>query len=476
MRSITLSDKESNAKAGFLSTGALSIGIGLLLKTIALPTFLAPPLYPALLIGAGTACFAMYFRVKDDWTKLFKLLKLQNTEEETPKLMKKTTESDGIHYEFTLPEGLSLNDFTLKKEAIEQARNHKILLNYKDKKVILTEVNETDDWWDWYRLFNSMRLCTESESPQFIHKIERPNSVVFEFTLPMGLSLQHFLNKQEPIEQYRRHLCQIDYDFDTGHIFIVEFGEQPKTIPFKPVDINNPAEILIGYDRDGNVITVDLGDGEPHMYIAGETGCGKSTTMWSIITNMLLFNDVELWLGDLKGGVEFSMFYGHPKVTKLATTVDEVGKIFEEIETEIKARLALFRKNRVRNIKAFNQKVEYMKYKFIIIDELAQLTYGKNKEPVQALERISAMARACGIHLIIGTQRPDKEVINGRIKINFANIIGMKTLNRTNSMVILDHDGCESLQVGQAIFKRGLKEVYVQIPLITDEQAEVLIN
>jgi S-DNA-T family DNA segregation ATPase FtsK/SpoIIIE len=473
-----MSDKSSDGKNGFLSTGTLSIGIGVLLKTITLPMLTVPPMYPIFFIGIGTICAAMYFHRKNEWTELMEVVGIKNSNDQVPKHVKVYKTMEGEVHEFTLPDGLSLKDFESRVEPIGQSLGEDVKFVYdrETRHMRMVIIDRGSESYQWYSLFRALKLG-DGDKIQMVDTHKSTNSVTYEFTLPIGMSVQHFINKQEPMEQYLKMPLDINYDLKSGHIMITTYMLEHRTINFKPVKVDNPAEVLIGYDREGNVVTVDLGDGEPHMYIAGETGCGKSTTLWSMITNMMIYNDVEFWLGDMKGGVEFNLFYGCPKVTRLATTIPEITEMFGDVEKEIKARLALFKEHRVRNIKAYRNKVGDMKYKFIIIDELAQITYGKDgKEAVAALERISAMARACGIHLIIGTQRPDKEVLNGRIKINFANIIGMKTKNRVNSMVILDHDGCESLEVGQAIFSRGLKEVYVQIPLITDEQAEQLIS
>ena len=92
------------------------------------------------------------------------------------------------------------------------------------------------------------------------------------------------------------------------------------------------------------------------------------------------------------------------------------------------------------------------------------------------MEEIAAKARACGIHLIISTQRPDHIVLNGRIKANVTTILGLKTTNEANSRIIIDKDGLETLRgKGQGIFKKG-SETLIQCPYLSVEKARELLH
>lgn len=327
------------------------------------------------------------------------------------------------------------------------------------------------------QLWNTLNII---DRPKLINTTDDDNNTTYTFRLPIGQSPIMYIQYQEQIEMFLGAGVEITGDVSDRTMRIVSFKKRNGIYKWKPIKTDRPMEIVLGYDRYGELVTLNLGSGtEPHVYICGTAGCGKSNELHCIITNLLLYNDVELWLGDLKGGgVELGIYEHHPKVLGLATNIVDMEHMIDEIFTEVDRRYQLFAEYGVRTIQKYNQKIGAdIKHRALVIDEFAELMYGKeNKEMKGKIERISARARACGIHMILATQRPDSEVVTGKLKANIANAFGMATVNRVNSEVILDHGGCELLEVGQGILRKGIKEILVYTPLIDTDEAEVLIN
>ncbi len=220
---------------------------------------------------------------------------------------------------------------------------------------------------------------------------------------------------------------------------------------FKPAPLLFP----LGKDLMGNNIYAEL-DKMPHLLIAGSTGSGKSVAINSIITSLLLRTnpeDVKLVLIDPKK-VEFVVFEEVPHLlapvisepTKAAAALNGLVQIME-------GRYEDFAKVSARNITSYNQIIEEnpqpnhkrMPWIVVIIDELADLMTVSGKEVESSIRRITQMARAAGIHLIVATQRPSVDVITGVIKTNIPSRIAFMVSSATDSRTILDQSGAEML-------------------------------
>lgn len=323
------------------------------------------------------------------------------------------------------------------------------------------------------KLWENLKLCAGETYPATKRTTKKEGYTLYEFTLPAGLTADDFVKKQTAIEQYIGHQVQIDYGFK--NLLIKVFDEAEQTLyPYQPEKLKGRVPILIGYDRFGHIVSADLGSGSPHMYLAGETGSGKSTALRSIIVNLILQSDVDLFLGDLKNGVEFNMFRNCRNVKGFARSEHEMLDMLKTIQDEVECRYNLFSGTGVEDIAHYNKTHQNLKYWLVVIDEFSTLMY--EKESMKIVETLAAKSRACGIHLLLSTQRPDAKVITGRIKANVSNVLGLKTLDRTNSQIIIGHPDLEKLRGrGHGIFRRGADETVVQAPLLSVEDAKKLI-
>jgi S-DNA-T family DNA segregation ATPase FtsK/SpoIIIE len=326
-------------------------------------------------------------------------------------------------------------------------------------------------------IFRNLNLGKNEAYPIFKRSSQRETSVLYEFSLPKGLSVEEIELKHAAISQAVGKKIEIKYGYK--NLLIEEFDETPTKYDYKTEQTKGKLGILCGYDRNGKLIDIDLASGEPHLLIAGETGSGKSTVLRSLITNLILVNDCDLFLIDLKRGAEFNIFQKSSKVKGFARTKPETESLLKEMSMEVDRRYDLFYDSDCVDIKHYNNThKDKLKYQVIIIDEFADLVRKANSkdETVTALEELSAKARACGIHLIISTQRPDAQVINGRIKANVTSVLGLKTGDDTNSRIIIGKNGLENLRgEGHAILKRG-EQIELQCPYLDIDRAQELIK
>ena len=210
--------------------------------------------------------------------------------------------------------------------------------------------------------------------------------------------------------------------------------------------------VALGKDIAGKPIVCDLAK-MPHMLIAGQTGSGKSVCINAIINSLLYRaspDEVKLILVDPKV-VELQCYNGIPHL--MIPVVNDPRKAAAALAwavAEMMERYDKFAEKKVRNLEGYNQLTERTGEKpmariVIIIDELADLMMVCKKDVEEYICRLTQLARAAGIHLIVATQRPSVDVITGLIKANIPSRIAFKTTSSVDSRTILDHNGAEQL-------------------------------
>lgn len=328
------------------------------------------------------------------------------------------------------------------------------------------------------QLFINLGLGVETIYPILKSKFKGKYSTTYKFTLPPGLSTEDFIKKQQAIEEHIGKRIKIEY-INKG-MFIIEVFEKAriKFYDYEPQDFKGNVPIFIGKDRKGRLVCFDLAEGtEPHLLIAGTTGCGKSTALRSIITNLILKTNINLHLIDLKNGAEFSVFKRSYRVKSFAGTIDEAEIILKNINDEIEKRYSLFAKYEVNDIKAYNKRFKKnpLPYETLIVDEMVDFL--QRKDLFFELESMSAKSRACGIHIILSTQRPDKDILTGRIKANVTNVLGLKSKDALNSRMIIDQEGLEKLLgKGHGLLSRLGEITEVQTPFLDADTVRNLIK
>ncbi|WP_213423553.1 DNA translocase FtsK [Bhargavaea massiliensis] len=217
---------------------------------------------------------------------------------------------------------------------------------------------------------------------------------------------------------------------------------------------DSPLEAVLGLDLAGRPSTIDLRK-MPHGLIAGATGSGKSVCINSILTSLLYKatpDELRLLLIDPKM-VELAPYNRIPHlVSPVITDVKAANAALKWAVEEMERRYELFAHAGVRDIARYNQKAEEhrefgkkLPYLLIVIDELADLMMVAPAEVEESICRIAQKARACGIHLVIATQRPSVDVITGLIKANVPTRIAFSVSSQVDSRTIIDVPGAERL-------------------------------
>lgn len=264
----------------------------------------------------------------------------------------------------------------------------------------------------------------------------------------------------------------------------VTFKECFVGLPFEKRD--NKLLTAIGKDIIGKVVSIPL-DETPHMLVAGSTGAGKSVCLNTIITSLIMRatpEEVQMVLIDPKR-VEFSAYAAIPHLLcPVITDAKRASVALKKLCNEMDRRYSLLERSGKKNIKHYNNYVrsvggDPLSYIVVIVDELGDLMTVAKAEVEESVRRITQLARAAGIHLIVATQRPSVDVITGVIKANIPSRVAFAVTSNQDSRTILDEIGAEEL-LGKGDMLMRLSGQYnttrVQGAFVTDEEVERVVQ
>ena len=255
----------------------------------------------------------------------------------------------------------------------------------------------------------------------------------------------------------------------------------------KFTDAKSKLTACLGMDVGGNPVYFDVSK-MPHLLIAGTTGSGKSVCINTIILSILYKSrpdEVKLILVDPKQ-VEFTVYENIPHLyCPIVSEPKKAAGALASAVSEMERRFELIKEVGVRNIEAYNEAVandpekEYMPKMVIIIDELADLMMTARDEVETSICRLAQKARAAGIHVILGTQRPSVDVITGLIKANIPSRIACTVTSQVDSRTIIDVGGAENLiGYGDMLFAPvgSSKPTRVQGAFVSDGEVERIVS
>ena len=248
---------------------------------------------------------------------------------------------------------------------------------------------------------------------------------------------------------------------------------------FKKKDIKLP--IALGKNISGTSIIGDLAS-MPHLLIAGTTGSGKSVCINTIILSLLYRHTPEkckFILIDPKM-LELSTYEGIPHLLcPVITEAKKAASVLGWVVKEMESRYRLMTKEGVRNIDGYNTKHKLpMPYIVVVVDEMSDLMLVAGKEIENYIQKLSQMARAAGIHIIMATQRPSVDVITGTIKANFPTRISFQVTSKIDSRTILGEQGAEQLLgKGDMLYMSSANRIVrIHAPFVSENEIEKINN
>lgn len=281
-----------------------------------------------------------------------------------------------------------------------------------------------------------MKLAEHGLAVEFDSKVQGNSVELYRYEPSIGLKMSKIASYVKDIEQVvQKSGIRVLAPIPNSGLIGFEVPLDERTFPTLPSV--KGFELAIGQTVMGKARRFDIRQA-PHMLVAGSSGSGKSVFLNGIIQQLLQIPRVELHLFDPKQ-VELIGFEGHKKVVEYQSHHASIATSLELLVEEMERRYTELKDAGAKNIEG----VLDMRYKFVIIDEFADL--GMKTHVGSLIQLLAQKGRACGIHLIIATQRASTSVISGDIKVNFPTRAVFRMSKSIDSRVMLDEDGAERL-------------------------------
>ena len=316
-----------------------------------------------------------------------------------------------------------------------------------------------------------------------------PVVTLYEILPAAGIKINTIINLADDISRSMGvGAVRIAQIFGTQYLGVEVPNDQRESVTIKELlsdqnfkSTTHKIPICIGKDISGNIEVIDLSK-TPHLLVAGTTGSGKSVFINTLLTSILYKfspEELRLILIDPKM-LELSVYndIAHlltPVVTEPKKAIIALKWVCKEMER----RYSLMNEEGSRNLEGFNQKTsERLPYIVVFIDEMADLMMTAGKEVEHYVQRLAQMARACGIHLVMATQRPSVDIITGSIKANFPSRVSFQVASKYDSRTVLGEIGAEQLlgNGDMLMTKNGASLIRYQSAFISDNEVNKLIS
>ena len=315
-----------------------------------------------------------------------------------------------------------------------------------------------------------------------------PVVTLYEILPAAGIKINSIINLADDISRSMGvGATRISQIFGTQYLGVEVPNEQRESVTIKELlsdpnfkSTTHKIPICIGKDISGNIEVIDLSK-TPHLLVAGTTGSGKSVFINTLLASLLYKfspKQLKLILIDPKM-LELSVYndIAHlltPVVTEPKKAIIALKWVCKEMER----RYSLMNEEGTRNLEGYNQKAsEALPYIIVFIDEMADLMMTAGKEVEHYVQRLAQMARACGIHLVMATQRPSVDIITGSIKANFPSRVSFQVASKYDSRTVLGEIGAEQLlgNGDMLMTKNGSNLIRYQSAFISDTEVNKLI-
>ncbi len=324
---------------------------------------------------------------------------------------------------------------------------------------------------------------------QVINVKHGPVVTLFEILPAAGIKINTIINLADDISRSMGvGAVRIAQIYGTQYLGVEVPNEQREAVTIKELlsdenfkNTSSKIPICIGKDISGNIEVIDLSK-TPHLLVAGTTGSGKSVFINTLLASILYKfspKDLRLILIDPKM-LELSVYndIAHlltPVVTEPKKAIIALKWVCKEMER----RYSLMNEENTRSIEGYNERsIEKLPYIVVFIDEMADLMMTAGKEVEHYVQRLAQMARACGIHVVMATQRPSVDIITGSIKANFPSRISFQVASKYDSRTVLGEIGAEQLlgNGDMLMSKNGGNIIRYQSAFISDNEVNKLIK
>ncbi|WP_108671323.1 DNA translocase FtsK [Peribacillus acanthi] len=354
-----------------------------------------------------------------------------------------------------------------------------------------------DDWLEQQAFMLNETLKNFNVRAHVVNVTQGPSVTRFEVQPEAGVKVNKITNLSDDIKlSLAAQDIRMEAPIPGKHTIGIEIPNRKSKAVFlreileSPAFMDNPSPLTaaLGLDISGDPIVTDLRK-MPHGLIAGATGSGKSVCINTMLVSLLYKatpQELKLLLIDPKM-VELAPYNSIPHlVSPVITDVKAATAALKWAVEEMERRYELFAHTGVRDINRFNEKAssagrlsDKLPFIVIIIDELADLMMMSPADVEEAICRIAQKARACGIHLIVATQRPSVDVITGLIKANIPTRIAFSVSSQVDSRTIIDVSGAEKLLgKGDMLFLENgsSKLVRLQGTFVSDDEIDQVVN
>ncbi|WEY99405.1 DNA translocase SftA [Bacillus subtilis] len=385
---------------------------------------------------------------------------------------------------------------THKQQKAEERRGSYVFPNVALLDVPPAQVQDDTVWIEEQRQLLDLTLKNFNVRANVVHVTQGPSVTRFEVHPEPGVKVNKITNLSDDI---KLSLSARDIRIEAPIPGKNTIGIEVPNRTSKVVDLRqmirssafrtskSPLTAALGLDISGNPVVIDLKK-MPHGLIAGATGSGKSVCINTILVSLLYKADpseVKVLLIDPKM-VELAPYNKIPHlVSPVITDAKAATAALKWVVEEMERRYELFAHSGVRDIDRFNQLTaehqmgEKLPYLVVIIDELADLMMVAPNDVEESIARIAQKARACGIHLLVATQRPSVDVITGLIKANIPTRIAFSVSSQVDSRTIIDIAGAEKLLgKGDMLFlENGSgKPVRLQGNFVSDREIDRVVS